>query len=340
MADLTLEDIAKQAGVSPATVSRVLNDYPHVRDDVRTRVLEVIENTGYHRNVAARALASQRSWMIGMVLPRSVASFFADPYFPSLTQGIAQACNQNDYTLALFLVGTKEDDEKIFSRVSRSGLLDGVLVQSSVTSDYLIDRLAKTKVPMVVLGRPPHKTDVSYIDVDNVMAAHTAVTHLIEVGRKRIGTITGPQDTTVGMDRKEGYLKALSDRGFEMDQRLVETGDFTEEGGYLAMQRLMPARPDAVFVASDIMTIGAIRAARQAGLRVPEDIAFVGFDDLPLARMTEPQLTTMQQPVQQSGVKAVEMLIELIDNNQEPTQRIIMDAKLVVRDSSGPARKD
>jgi LacI family transcriptional regulator len=278
--------------------------------------------------------------MIGMVLPRSVASFFADPYFPSLTQGIAQACNQNDYTLALFLVGTKEDDEKIFSRVSRNGLLDGVLVQSSVTRDNLIDRLAKTNVPMVVLGRPPHMSDVSYIDVDNVMAAYNAVNHLIELGRRRIGTIAGPQDTTVGLDRKEGYVKALVDRGLGTDKHLIEEGDFTEEGGYLAMQRLIPAGPDAVFVASDMMAIGAIRAVRQIGLRVPQDIAFVGFDDLPIARMADPQLTTMQQPVQQSGVRAVEMLIDLIENTEQPVRRVIMDAKLIVRDSSDASRRE
>jgi LacI family transcriptional regulator len=142
--NLTLEDIARKAGVSRSTVSRVVNDQPNVRDEVRQRVWEVINRTGYHPNAAARTLASHRSWMIGLVLPRSVSSFFTDPYFPHLTKGIAQACNQYDYTLALFLVDSKEDEDKIYPRVSRRDLLDGILVQSGQIGDHLIDRLANS----------------------------------------------------------------------------------------------------------------------------------------------------------------------------------------------------
>jgi LacI family transcriptional regulator len=189
--DLTLEDVAKLAGVSRSTVSRVVNNHPNVRDDVRQRVLKIIQNTGYHPNVAARSLASQRSWMIGLVLPRSVSSFFADPYFPRLTQGIAQACNQHNYTLALFLVGSAEDEDKIFPRVSRKGLLDGILVQSGQIGDQLIDRLVNSSIPLVIGGRPFHADEVSYIDVDNVKAANMAVSHLIQLGYKRVGTISG-----------------------------------------------------------------------------------------------------------------------------------------------------
>ena len=140
MADLTLEDIAKLAGVSRSTVSRVVNNHPNVSEKVRKRVLEVIQSTGYHPNIAARTLASQRSWMIGLVVPRSVSSFFTDPYFPHLTRGIAKGCNQYDYTLGLFLVGTNEDEEKIVPRVSRSGSLDGILVQAGHHGDQVIDR--------------------------------------------------------------------------------------------------------------------------------------------------------------------------------------------------------
>jgi LacI family transcriptional regulator len=179
VSNLTLEDIAKRAGVSRSTVSRVVNDHPNVREEVRQRVWEVIKNTGYHPNPAARTLASQRSWMIGLVLPRSVSSFFSDPYFPRLTQGVAQACNQYDYTLSLFLIGTKEDEEKIYPRVSRKGFLDGILVQSGQIGDQLIDRLVNSKIPVVIAGCPFHTNGVSYIDVDNVNATYNAVSHLI-----------------------------------------------------------------------------------------------------------------------------------------------------------------
>jgi LacI family transcriptional regulator len=339
VSNLRLEDIAKKAGVSRSTVSRVVNDHPNVREDVRKRVLGVIQTAGYHPNAAARTLASQRSWMIGLVLPRNVSSFFSDPYFPRLTQGIAQACNQYNYTLALFLIGSKEDEEKIYPRVSRKGLLDGVIFQSGQIGDKLIDHLISSNTPLVIAGRPPHTVDASYIDVDNTSAAYNATSHLARLGYKRIGTISGPDNSTVSIDRKEGYLKALIARGFSPDENLIAEGDFTEAGGYYAMQKILPFKPDAIFAASDIMAIGAIRAVHEAGLKVPDDVAMVGFDDLPMVTPSNPLLTTIRQPVYPFGIKAVEILIDLIDNGLKPTRRVIMDTELVIRDSCGASRR-
>jgi LacI family transcriptional regulator len=339
MPNLTLDDIAKQAGVSRSTVSRVINSQQYVSQDVRERVLRVIEETGFHPNLAARALASQRSWMIALVLPRNVSSFFADPYFPRLTQGIAQACNKNNFALGLFLVGTPEDEEKIFPRVSRKGFLDGVMIQSGEIGDQLIDRLVQTNIPLVVVGRPFQATEVSYLDVDNVKAAHQAVSHLVRLGCRRIGTITGPLNSTVSLDRKEGYLKALLENGLDVDTSLIAESDFTDLGGYIAMQQLLTARPDAIFATSDMMAQGAMRAAREADLSIPDDIAFVGFDDLPMATYSIPPLTTVHQPIYEFGEKAVEILIDLIENGIKPSRRVIMDTELVIRDSCGAKKK-
>jgi len=339
LADLTLEDIARLAGVSRSTVSRVINNHPNVSESVRKRVLEAIRSTNYHPNVAARTLASQRSWMIGLVLPHSVSSIFVDPYFPHLIQGIAQACNQHDYSLGLFLVGSKQDEEKIFPRVSRRGMLDGVLVQSGHHGEPMIGRLIDSMIPMVVVGRPFQPKNVSYVDVDNVNAAYNAVSHLVRLGYQRIGTITGPSESTVGIDRKEGYLRALSERGRTSDTSLIVEADFTESGGYYAMKELLSAKPDAIFAASDIMAIGAMRAVREAKLRVPDDIAFVGFDDLPLPNPPDPPLTTIRQPVLQFSTAAVEILIDLIENGVEPPRRIIMTTELIIRESCGTSRR-
>ncbi len=339
MPELTLEDIAKQAGVSRSTVSRVVNNHPNVRPDVRKRVMEVIQDTGFQPNPAARTLASQRSWTIGLVLPLSVSFFFTDPYYPHLIKGIAQACNQYGFTLALFLSATKEDEEKIFPRVSRKGLLDGVLVQSGHHGEqHIIGRLIDSNMPLVVAGRPFRSDNVSFIDIDNVNAASQAVSHLIRLGRERIAAICGPTSSTVGIDRKQGYLKALTERGRDVDPALIVEGDFTEAGGYYAMQTLLPHKPDAVFAASDIMAIGAMRAIREAGWKIPEDIAVVGFDDLPIATLSDIQLTTIRQPVIQFGVKAVETLLDLIENGNQPPRRIIMDTELIIRDSCGATR--
>ena len=339
MSDLTLEDIAKLAGVSRSTVSRVVNDHPNVSQKARQRVLSVIQSTGFRPNAAARTLASQRSWMIGLVLPRSVSSFFTDPYFPRLTQGIAQACNDHNYTLGLFLASTTADEEKIFPRVSRKGYLDGIIVQAGLTGEQFIERVINSDVPLVVAGRPFHASGISFIDVDNVSAAYNAVSHLVRLGYQRIGTIAGPENSTVGLDRLEGYRKALTERGRDVDPALITQGDFTEMGGYYAMQQLLPAKPDAVFAASDIMAVGALRLIREAGLCVPDDVALVGFDDLPLASRPDPQLTTVRQPVYQFGMKAVEILIDLIENGVQPPRRIIMDTELVIRQSCGAFRR-
>jgi LacI family transcriptional regulator len=335
VSNLTLEDIAKQAGVSRSTVSRVVNDDPNVSKTVRQRVQAVIISTGYHPHAAARSLVSQRSWMIGLVLPRSVSNFFTDPYFPFLTQGVAKACNQHNYTLGLFLVETKEDEQRIFPLVSGRGLLDGIVLQTAQMGDKLIDRLTRVDFPVVVAGRPFNTDDVSFIDVDNLLAAQNAVRHLIRLGYRRIATITGRLGSTTGLDRLEGYRNAILEQVWEIDESLIAEGDFTEASGYAAMKLLLPIKPDAVFAASDTLAIGAIRAVQEAGLRVPQDVAFVGFDDLPIASQPEYKLTTVRQPILQFGAKAVETLIDIIENGINPPRRIMMDTELIIRESCG-----
>jgi LacI family transcriptional regulator len=313
-----------------------VNEDPNVSDTVRQRVLGVIRDTGYHPHAAARALASQRAWTIGLLLPHSVSFLFTDPYYPHLTKGIAQACNQHDYTLALFLVGSKDDEEKTFPRLTRKGFLDGVIVQAGHHGEqWIIGRLVDSKTPMVIVGRPFRSDNVSYIDIDNVNAAYTAVSHLARLGRRRIGLITGPINSTVGIDRRQGCMKALTERDLTPDPALVVEGDFTEAGGYYAMRSLLSARPDALFAASDVMAIGAMRAAREAGLRIPDDLAVVGFDDLPIATLSDIQLTTIRQPVLQFGARGVELLLDLIENGIDPPRHIVMETELIIRDSCG-----
>jgi LacI family transcriptional regulator len=337
MDKLTLEQIAKLAGVSRSTVSRVINHHPNVKAEVRQRVMKVVAETGYHPNPAARSLASQRSGIIGLVIPRAVQSLFTDPYYPRLMQGIAQACNANDYTLSLFLFHTEDEEHKLYPRVLRTGMMDGLLVSASQIDDPLIPELIDNNVPFVMIGRPDDLPAVSFVNVDNAVGVYTATSHLARAGYKRIATITGPLNTTVGLDRRQGYLDALNDRSHSIDDRLIVEGDFTESGGYAAMQRLIPHRPDAVFIASDTMAFGALRALREAGLCVPRDIAIVGFDDLPTSSLADPPLTTIRQPIRRLGAQAVETLIDILTNGPEPPRRITLSTELIIR-ASGPTQ--
>lgn len=336
MSKLTLEKIARLSGVSRSTVSRVVNNHSSVKPEVRARVLRVIEETGYHPDPAARSLAGYRSGILGLVVPRAVQFLFTDPYYPRLMQGITQACNLHDYILSLFLFHTADEEAKLTPRVLRNQLVDGVIVSALPIDDPFVAQLLEFEVPFVMIGRPEDEaTNISYVNVDNVGGAFQATNHLLRLGRKRIATITGHLNTTVGCDRRQGYIEALNSRGLAVDEVLITEGDFTESGGFMAMQRLLPAGPDAVFVASDTMAYGALRALRTAGIRVPGEIAVVGFDDLPSSATTDPPLTTMRQPIRRLGAQAVENLIDILNNDPLPPRRTVATAQLVIRKSCG-----
>ncbi|MCS7178173.1 MAG: LacI family DNA-binding transcriptional regulator [Anaerolineae bacterium] len=337
----TLEEVAKLAGVSRSTVSRVINQQPNVRPEVRERVWEVIRQTGYQPHAAARSLATRRTRVIGLVIPQAVTTLFTDPYFPIFMRGVADACNAHNYHLMLSLFshrraqGAPTSQDALYQQILRSRYLDGVVVSSATLDDPVFHHLLEDGVPFVIAGRYPHER-ANYVDVDNVVGARMAVEHLLRLGHERIATITGPLNMFAAQDRLEGYRQALTARGIPIDEHLIVEGDFTEQGGQAAMKRLLPYRPTAVFAASDMMAIGALKALREDGLRVPEDIALVGFDDVPLASMVDPALTTVRQPIEQLGSMAVELLISLLENPQRETvHRVVLPTELVIRASCG-----
>lgn len=333
---VTLDDVAREAGVSRATVSRVVNDYPHVSDKIRTEVQACIDRLGYNPNFIARSLASQRTGNIGLVFPNSIHNFFTDPYYPRLTEGIAHACNENEYTLSLFIFHTEEQEKKLVPRLTRGGLVDGIIVQATGIDDDVLIKIHEGGVPVLVAGRPFNLPDANYIDVDNVSGAYNAVAHLFRAGRECVGMISGSLNTSAGLDRLEGYQQALRERGYPLEDHLVAQGDFSEESGYRAARQLLKNEQlDAIFAASDTMAVGALKAARDLELRVPGDLAVVGFDDLPPSRSADPPLTTIRQPIRRFGVKAVDVLIDIIQNGGEPPRRVILGTELVVRESCG-----
>lgn len=338
----TLEQVAKLAGVSRSTVSRVINNHPNVRPEIRERVLQVIKEIGYQPHAAARSLVTRRTQIIGVIIPEAVTKIFTDPFFPLFLRGATEICNARQYHLMLSLFTGLIDRQELYRRVLRSGYLDGVIVASASLNDPIIPNLLSDKIPFVSVGRYPDER-VNYVDVDNVGGARMAVEHLIRLGHRRIATITGPLDMVASQDRLNGYRQALEANGIPVDESLIVEGDFTEGSGMLGMQRLLPASPTAVFVASDMMAIGALRTLRQIGLRVPDDVAIVSFDDIPLASSIEPPLTTVRQPIERLGAIAAELLLSLLERpsrERMPVQRIVLPTELVIRASCGAVKKN
>ena len=333
----TLEEVARLAGVSRSTVSRVINDHPNVRPGTRERVRQAIRNLGYQPHAIARSLATNRTGIIGMVIPETVTTLFADPFFPLLLRGATEACNVRHYRLMLSLFATSADQQEMYHHFLHNSYLDGVLVASASLKNPVIPSLLRDGIPFISVGRHPDDR-VHYVDVDNVGGARMAVEYLIRLGHRRIATITGPLDTMPGQDRLEGYRQTLEAHRVPVREELIVEGDFTENSGQTGMQRLLSASPSAVFAASDTMAIGALKTLREAGQQVPQDVALVGFDDVPIASLVEPALTTVRQPIDRLGWMATEVLLSLIEDSLEsedeaPTHRIILPTELVVRAS-------
>jgi LacI family transcriptional regulator len=330
-----IEDVAKLAGVSRSTVSRVLNNDAEVSSETRERVISIVRELNYQPSAAARGLAAGRTRVLGLVIPMAVSAFFADPFFPLLIQGVSSTANAQDHSVMLW-IAEPEFERRTVRQVLNNGLIDGVLMASQGVDDPVVDALVNGGLPVVLIGRHPSLDDVTYVDVDNEKGAHAAVSHLLQLGRQKIATITGPKNMIAGLDRFNGFSAALRARGLACDPNLVVEGDFTERGGYAAIQRILDKDFDALFAASDAMAIGALRALRETGRRVPQDVSVVGFDDIPSASHTEPPLTTVRQPVQRMGGVAAETLIDLIEHPDSPTRRVVLPTELILRSSTTP----
>ncbi|MBN1659880.1 MAG: LacI family DNA-binding transcriptional regulator [Anaerolineae bacterium] len=337
---LTLEEVAQKAGVSRSTVSRVVNEHPNVRDQVRERVWQIIHDTGYQPHAAARSLVTRRTRIIAVIIPESVNTLLGTPFFSRFLTGITHICNLHEYNLMLSLFDSPKGQREMYQRVLGSGYLDGVIVASTPIDDPLIPQLLEDKVPWVLAGRHPDER-VNYVDVDNVLGARMAVEHLIRLGHRRIATISGPLNMISAQDRLQGYRQALEAYRIPVDPALIVEGDYSEDGGEVATKRLLPISPTAIFAASDSMASGALKSIREAGLRAPDDIALVGFDDIALSTSLEPALTTVRQPIEDLGSMAADLLLNMLENppgDRAPAHKMILPVKLIVRASCGALR--
>jgi DNA-binding LacI/PurR family transcriptional regulator len=330
-----LEQVGAVAGVSRATVSRVVNGSSKVSPEARVAVERAISTLGYAPNRAARTLVTQRTDTIALVVSEPESRVFSEPFFSAMVRGIGAALAESQFQLVMLLAQDEREHEKV-ERYIRNRHVDGVVLMSLHGDDSLPSVLAKAGMPTVSVGRPLGKPAVPYVDADNRAGAHLAVDLLVELGRRRIAAITGPQDMSAGLDRFEGYRDGLAAAGRKVVKALVEAGDFGEDSGYQAMRRLARRRPDvdAVFVASDVMAAGALRALRELGRRVPDDVAVIGFDDASVAAHTVPPLTTIRQPVDEMSRVTAELLLRQLTDGVLAEAMVICPTTLVRRGSA------
>ena len=329
----TLEMVAAAAGVSRATVSRVVNGSTKVRPDVQAVVQSAIDQLRYVPNRAARSLVNRKTQVIALVVPENLAMFFGDPYFAAIVQGITRRLDASDYTLNL-LVAASDPGNKTM-RYLRSGNVDGALIVSHHTGDAFVAGIVGA-LPLVFGGRPSIEAaaDVYFVDVDNTAGAADATRYLVDAGHHRIGTITGPLDMPAGLDRFAGFTSVMAEAGREADA--VEHADFTAAGAAAATNRLLDRVPDidALFVASDLMATGALEVLRARGRAVPKDVAVVGFDDSPSAVSASVPLTTVRQPSEEAGYLMADGLLRLLNGDSTVTRRTILPTTFVRRASA------
>jgi DNA-binding LacI/PurR family transcriptional regulator len=334
---VTSQDVAERAGVSRTTVSFVLNEVEaNISPETRQRVLLAAEDLGYVPNAAARALARRKTHTIALVLIREASYIASDAFLPGVMHGLISALRPAGFRLLLEPVATT-DEPDIYLNLARSRQIDGIVLSGPRSDDRQLAELVDSGFPVVLLGQLPG-TDACFVDVDNRATARMAVEHLIELGHRRIGCITNaPLMYTGATDRLFGYLDALAAHDLPKDERLVRYGDFDYESGRRAARALLSELedpPTAIFAASDVVAIGAIREIQELGHRIPQDVAVVGFDDIPMARYLTPPLTTARLPATQLGRRAGEVLLDCIRGSSLTQHQVLLNTELVVRQSS------
>ena len=331
----TIKDVAKIADVSPSTVSRVISDSPNISQETKERVKKVMEKINYHPNKIARSLVNQQTNTIGLVMSRSTDMAFSNPFFSEIISGIARIAKSKHYNL---LISASEDyyteyEETI--ELVKNGSVDGLLLMASRINDQLLKSLQSFNEPFVLIGRSPEHTDIPRIDNDNIKAAFKMVKYLIEKNNKDIAIISGPAEYIVSQDRIHGYKTALAEYNINYNSNLIQYTDFSYESGYQAAEKLLNLQQniDVIFALDDLLAISAINCIKDKNLDIPENIGVVGFNDQPIASYIEPNLTTVKVPIMDMGLKATEMLIKMINNNEYQGEELIIPTELMLRNT-------
>lgn len=332
-----LEDVAKLSGVSITSASMALSDSPRVAESTKERVRHAAQQLGYVPHAGASALRSQKVDSIAVVVPHDTQHVFSHPYFMSLLEGVLAVSNENDISAILSTARTASDETSAYSRILQGKKASGVIVAAAATNDENVSRLTEMGYPLVVVGREPRHSDLVTVGLDDFGGARAAVKHLIDVhGAERIAHVSGPLNHQSSVDKRDGYLSALSDAGLQLNLHLQFEGDYTEASGAEAARRFLPALRDcdAIFFGNDQMAVGAVNELEGEGISIPGDVKIVGYDDHPMLRYLRPALTTVRGDTVLVGLEAMNRLVALMDGRTDVTS-VELPTELIVRESCG-----
>jgi DNA-binding LacI/PurR family transcriptional regulator len=333
---VTIRDIAKLAGVSPSTVSRVISNNPRISRETSNKIKEIMGHLDYHPNIAAKSLVSRKSHSLGIILPRPAEELFLNLFFAEVIRGIVTQATKAGYDL-LMTTGTSDTEEiEAVTRLVRGRKVDGIILLHSRRNDPLISFLQKESFPFVLIGRSKDFPDVVTVDNDNVLASYDATRHLILQGHQRIGFVSGPPNLVVSQDRMEGYHKALQEFNLPQRSDWIVEGEFLQESGYRAMSFFMalPERPTALVVVDDLVTFGVIRGLTEIGYRVPRDLSIISFNNIALSELASTPISSVDIGIYQLGYIASQTLLRIINEETLHQRRNIVPHRLMIRESS------
>ena len=333
----TMKDVARLAGVSISTVSHVINKTRYVEPETREKVYEAIKTLGYRPNILASSLRKRVTNTIGLII-----SNITNLFYPEVVRGVEDLLAKYNYNLILCNSDENVEKEKNYIEVLFSRRVDGLIITPSKSSETRenLDLFREKNIPVVLVDRKIEGLEEDVVLADNIEGTYEAISYLISLGHKRIGIITGPLDTTTGCERLEGYLKALEDKGIKKDDNLIYEGDFKEEGGYKGVEALLNISnpPTAIFTSNNLMALGALKKITELGLKIPQDLSLVSFDDMDWFPYFSPPLTAVYQPAYELGETAVKLLFERLKRGRKKRKEVRLPTKLIIRESCAPPK--
>jgi DNA-binding LacI/PurR family transcriptional regulator len=334
--NITIKEVAKLAGVSPSTVSRVISDSPRISDETKQTVREIMDELGYHPNAIARSLVNKATNTIGIVMPQSTERAFLNPFFPQALSGVSAAAHEQGYCILLSTGKSEKEQLESIQSIVMGGRVDGVIIMYSSVDNEVMDALEKLRTPIVVIGKPLKSKATLYVDNDNVEASFSVTEKLIKNGHKRIAFISGSFRLVVSLDRLDGYMNALKKYEIPFTKEyIVELSEFIKEGAYERTKQLLnlEERPTALVVTDDVMAFGAMDAIKESGLRIPKDIEVMSFNNVPSAELTSPSLTSVDIDAFALGYESSKLIIEKI-RGEATRDRVIVPTNIIYRESS------